>query len=126
MASNSVVSDSTDPATMRPDLPAATATGTQFIPMILPDFCPKISLPSHVKPDNAWALFELFLPRDQLAVIVRHTNDHVDHLDQYELDENTSKTRLYQWTPLTIKEAYVYFGIRIYMGIHIENRIRFY
>ena len=126
MTSNGVVSDSTDLATMRPDLPPATATGTQFIPMILPDFCPKISLPSHIKPDNAWALFELFFSKEQLEIIVKHINDYVDYLDLFELDEKAENKRLHRWKPMTVDELYMYLGIRIYMGIHIENKIRFY
>ena len=38
MSLNGVVSDSTNPAIMRPDLPPAIATGSRFISMNLPDF----------------------------------------------------------------------------------------
>ena len=96
MTSNSVISDSTDPATMRPDLPPAIATETQFIPMILPDFCPKISLSSYIKPDNAWALFELFFSKEQLEIIIKHINDHIDYLDLFELDEKAENKTLHR------------------------------
>ena len=126
MALTDVVFDSTDPATMRPDLALIIAVGSRFIPMKLPDFSPKICLPSHVKPDNAWGLFELFLPKDQLAIIVKHTNSYVDHLDLFKLDENSPKKRLCRWKPMIIEEAYIYFGIRIYISIYIKNKIEVY
>ncbi|MCJ1242627.1 hypothetical protein MMC14_010636 [Varicellaria rhodocarpa] len=94
MAQQGVISDSTDPATLRPDLPPATATGSRFIPMKLPDFCPRINLPPHIKPDNAWELFTLYFPREQLEIIVRNTNNHVDHLALYELNEQEKNDEL--------------------------------
>ena len=60
MAFQGVISDFIDPATLRPDLPLVIATGSRFIPIDLPDFSPKINLPPHIKPDNAWGLFILY------------------------------------------------------------------
>ena len=94
--------------------------------MILPDFCPKISLPSYVKPDNVQALFELFFPKEQLEIIVAYINNHVDHLDLYELDEKAENKRLYRWKPMTVNKLCIYLEIRIYIGIYIKNRIKFY
>ena len=117
---------------MRPDLPPAIATGSRFIPMNLPDFCPKINLPPYIKPNNTWGLFALFLPVAQIEIIVKNTNSNVDNLHLYELDkqeykdEQRHKTRLYLWTPMTIKEAYIYFGIGIYMDIHKKNKVDYY
>jgi hypothetical protein len=48
-----VISDSTDPATTRPDIAPATATGMSFEGLNLPDFKPKINLLSDVLPSNA-------------------------------------------------------------------------
>ena len=79
-----------------------------------------------VKSDNVWALFELFFPKEQLEIIIRYINDYVDHLDLYELDEKAENKRLYRWKPMTVDELYMYLKIRIYMEIHIENRIKFY
>ena len=107
MAPKGVVADSTDPATMRPDLPATVSTGLCFIPMNLPPFERKINLPPNVKPSDAWSLFELFLPQNMMQLIVEHTNSHVDHLDLYELDEDSHKKRLHQWTPMSIEEGYI-------------------
>lgn len=48
-----VVADSTDPATMRPDLPQAISTRRRFKPIDLPDFPLRINLPPYITPKDA-------------------------------------------------------------------------
>lgn len=117
-----VVADSTDPATTRPDLDPTTQTGTGFIPMDLPPFAYAVNLPPEIKPIDAWGIFLLFFPQEQMQIICENTNKRRES-DQ----ESCSKTsRLHAWVPMTVPEAYGYLGIRIYMGIHREDRIPYY
>ena len=117
-----VVSNTTD-LTLRPDLPPTETPRSRFIPLKLPFFEHKINLPPHVKPKDAWGIFKLFFTKELVECIVRHTNEHVDHLDLWKLNKEKPKSRLYQWKPMTIEEAYNYLGIRIYMSIHVENQM---
>jgi hypothetical protein len=71
-----VTADSTNPATLRPDIPPETVTGSRFQLMKCPDFLPQINLPPHILPINAWGIFQLFFTKEQVQIIVDHTNDH--------------------------------------------------
>ena len=61
-----VVPDSTDPATVRPDLDPVTKVGIGFKPMDLPPFGYTINLPAYVTPIDAWGIFQLFFLENQL------------------------------------------------------------
>lgn len=117
-----VVADRTDPATLRPDLPPKAATRTSFIPINCPAFEPQINLPHCIQPSDAWGIFKLFIPEEQVQIIVKHTNDYADkprpHLGPH--------ARAHQWKPVTVGEIYAYIGIRIYMGIYKENQMSHY
>ena len=95
MPLSGAVSDSTDPATLRSNLPLIETPGSQFIPLELPFFENKINLPPHVKSNNVWGIFELFFSKEQVEYIVKYTNEHVDHSDLWELGEEKPKSRLY-------------------------------
>lgn len=117
-----VKADSTDPATLRPDIPPEIITGSRFQPMKCPDFPPQINLPPHVQPIDAWGIFKLFFTEEQVQIVVDNTNDHQNR----PYDVLKPHSRAHQWKPITLSEAYAYLGIRIYMGIHPENQIAHY
>jgi hypothetical protein len=117
-----VVADRTDPATLRPDLPPEPVTGTGFIPMNCPDFKAKINLPPGIEPSNAWGIFKLFFPEEQVQILVNHTNEYHDR--SYAVP--TLRSRAHDWQPVSLREIYAYIGIRIYIGIHPENQLSHY
>src|SRR5947209_5431623 len=121
-AMQQVVSDSTDPATLRPDINPVTKTGSGFKPMELTPFSYTVNLPPHVTPLDAWGIFQLFFPQEQMQIICNNTNK------RKELDQNVRKpqARAHRWSPVTVGELYGYLGIRIYMGIHVEDRFEDY
>lgn len=116
----SIIADSTDPATTRPDIPPTETTGASFHGMNLPDFAHRINLPSNILPSNAWEIFRLFFPTEIICQIVDNTNNKVHRLESEDL-----KWFKY-WRDITLKEVYGYFGIRIYMGLHPEPNIKDY
>ena len=123
-----VVADSTDPATTRPNLEPVTQTGSGFKPMDLPPFSSRTTLPPNIKPIDAWELFLLFFPADQMRIICDHTNARKtrEFEDQSNAGDIPAYARILAWRPMTVAEAYGYLGIRIYMGIHDENKARDY
>lgn len=122
-AMQEVVSDSTDPATKRPDLPPAQKTCTAFHGMNIPDSPPKISLPATVQPSNAWEIFRLFINTEMVSLIVNHTNERVEQLPREGLKP---RALLKSWYPVTVEEIYAYIGIRIYMGLYDSPCVRDY
>jgi hypothetical protein len=123
-AMQNVTADSTDPATTRPALDPIIKTGSGFIPMDLPPFVTTIALPPYIHPIDAWGLFLLFFPENQIRIICQNTNQHMDIKIQAQNEgpELPPRARIKDWRPLTVPEAYRYLGIRIYMGIHGENQ----
>lgn len=120
---NNVVSDPTDPATTRLDIPPTTATGAQFQGMNLLDFRPKTNFSPQVSPSNAWGIFRLFFPTEIICQIANSTNAKVwDHV----VEDLSPDARLYAWRDITPEEVYGYLGIRIYMGMHAEPKQRDY
>jgi hypothetical protein len=114
-ATKDVVSDSTDPATKRPNLLPAQKTGSAFLGMKLPDFSPKINLPSTIQPLDPWSIFRLFISTEMVMTIVQYTNERVSQLVT---DDLKPQARLRDWKPVTCEEIYAYIGIRIYMGLY--------
>ena len=132
-----VVPDPTDSGTLRPDLPPTSKLGTKFEPMECPEFDFKINLPPHIKPRDAFGIFTLFFSHDQLQIIVENTNkNQLSSAERGQLDVRTrngpqdrrARGGQYarKWTDTTVDELYKYLGIRIYMGLHPENEIRYY
>ncbi|PVH85756.1 hypothetical protein DL98DRAFT_511305 [Cadophora sp. DSE1049] len=113
-----VVADSTDPATTRPNLDPVIKTGSGFILMDLPPFHSRVNLLPHIKPIDAWEIFLLFFPEDQIRIIYNNTNSRKEREYQERFESNKR--------PITLAEAYRYIGIRIYIGIHKENKARGY
>ena len=54
------VADSTDDGTLRPDLPPATKTGTEYTPMRTQYFPPIITLLSDIDRSDPYTLWKLF------------------------------------------------------------------
>jgi hypothetical protein len=122
MSIKETIADTTDPGTLRPDIPPTTSTGTQFIPLECPQFDFNITLPTHVAPNDALAIWSLFFTQEQLKAIVENTNDYISKEKLY--GPRTKGARVVQ--PITIAELYGYMGIWIYMGLHVENNIQMY
>lgn len=118
-----VVSDSTDPATKRPDLPPAKKVGQTFYGMNLPPFPHHVNLPATVLPSNPWEIFRLFISTDMISIIVDFTNTRASQLPREDLKP---RALLNSWYNVTIEEIYAYIGIRIYMGLHSEVCTRDY
>ncbi|PVH67313.1 hypothetical protein DL98DRAFT_443959 [Cadophora sp. DSE1049] len=85
--------------------------------MDLPPFSYTINLPAHVTPIDAWGIFQLFFPENQLQIICDNTNQRQEHVPF----PDTPGARAWDWKPMVLAEAYHYLGIRIYMGIHKED-----
>jgi hypothetical protein len=117
-----VTADSTDPATLRPDIPPETVTRSRFKPIDCPNFPPHINLPPHMQPIDAFNIFKLFFSEEQVQIIVDHTNDHQNR----PYDVLKPHARAHNWTPLSLSEMYAYLGIRIYMGLHPKNQMPHY
>jgi hypothetical protein len=83
-----VVVDSTDPTTTRPNIPPVEKTGSGFIPIDLPPFSSTINLPPHIKPIDAWGLFLLFFPIEQIQVICDNTNARKDREFQARIESD--------------------------------------
>jgi len=99
-----VKADSTDPATLRPDICPETVAGSTFIPINCPDFPPQINLPPHIEPINAWGIFTLFLSEEQVQIIINHTNNHQNR----PYDVLKPHSRACNWRPVCIAEVYAY------------------
>jgi hypothetical protein len=116
------IADSTDPGTLRPNIPPTTTTGTQFVPLECPPFDFKIKLPRRVAPKDAFGIWSLFFTQEQLGTIVQNTNDYIS--ENQARCPRTKGARVVQL--ITLAELYGYLGILIYMSIHIENQTRMY
>ena len=64
-----VVADTTDPGTLRPNIAPEPTTGDQFEPLECPPFSPKINLLATIDPNDAFAIWNLFMPPEQLQII---------------------------------------------------------
>ena len=79
-------------------------------------------------PLDAWGIFLLYFPEDQIRIICRNTNQYMDlNIKAQKDDPNLPPhARIRRWYDMTVPEAYGYLGIRIYMGIHQENQAKDY
>lgn len=121
-ALKNVIADSTDPATLRPDLPQTASTGRRFKPMDLPDFPLRINLPPDIMPKDAWKIFQLFWPVEQMQIIIDNTNDYANR--PYYVQK--AHARAHRWISMTVEEGYAYLGIRIYIGVNPQNKLSHY
>ena len=65
--------DPTDPGTRRPVEPAIAESGDNFEAVERPSRGPTITCSA---PDNAYSLFALFFPDEQLQIIANNTNEN--------------------------------------------------
>jgi hypothetical protein len=116
------VFDPTDKGTLRPNSPPLRTKGDAFIPMKLPDFSWEITLPENTSPDDPITLFTLYYTPEIMDMIVKRTNEHA----RKPVDDSLPYARANQWYPTSRGELYVYFAVRIYMTLHVENEISDY
>jgi hypothetical protein len=75
--STSTILDPTDEGTLWPNVPPLQDYGSQFIPLDLPNFKPKITLPPNMSPNNPITLFTLFYSPKIIDLIIQYTNNVV-------------------------------------------------
>jgi hypothetical protein len=114
---NEVINDSTDPGgTLRPNLLPEPTFGTHFDPLPCPEFDHCINLP--VDPHNLIAIFDLFFTPEQMQILVENINKSRPF---YQIGLRNAHSL--EWRDTFVKELYAYFGILVYMGLHLENDI---
>ena len=111
-----------DAGTQRPKCQPLRKEGTAFEPLNCPKFDFKINLPPTSDPGDPYSIFSLYFSDPMLDIIVENTNKNMTRT----LGPQKPYARIQSWVPLTRPEIYVYFGIQIYMGIHLENKISDY
>jgi hypothetical protein len=116
------VFDSTDKGTLRPNKDLLGKTGDTFKPMKLPDWDYQITLPKHVSLDDLISLFNIYYTLEIIDLIVQKTNEHLREPE----DDSLPYSRANVWYPTYIREIYIYFAIRIYIILYIENEISDY
>ena len=90
--------------------------------MKIPEFASHVNLPTTCANDPL-AIFLLYYTPEIIDIIVRNTNDFILKPQK---DTAKNRSRVYDQVPTNRHEIYQYFGIRIYMTIHIENEIQDY
>ena len=114
--------DSTDKGTLRPNENPLRNQGDSFKPMQLPDWGWEINLPNNVSPDDPITLFTLYYTPEIVDLIVEKTNSYLREPQ----DDSCARARAKEWYPTSCREIYIYFAIRIYMTLHIDNKIADY
>jgi hypothetical protein len=71
-----IIADTTDNGTLRPNATPITSHGTNFTPMVLPDFDLQISLPYHALHSNPFSIFALYYTPQIVDLIVQYTNQN--------------------------------------------------
>ena len=63
-----------------------------------------------------------------MRIICDNTNSRKarEYQERCKSDKVPVRARINDWKPMTLAEAYRYIGIRIYIGIHKENKAREY
>jgi hypothetical protein len=114
--------DSTDKGTLRPNEDPLQKKGDAFKPMKLPYWDWEIILPENVSPDDPITLFSMYYTPEIIDLIVKKTNEY----RREPRDDSCPRARADDWYPTCSGEIYIYFAIRIYMTLHIENEISDY
>jgi Transposase IS4 len=117
-----IVFDPTDKGTLRPDEEPLESQGDQFVPMKLPHFGWEIHLLENVSPDDPITLFTMYYTSEIMDMIVEHTNNCM----REPKDNTRPYARANEWYPTNRGELYVFFAIRIYMTLHVDNEISDY
>ena len=116
------VFDSTDKGTLRPNEDPLREQGSAFKPMQLPLFGWEITLPEDVSPDDPITLFTMYYTPEIIDLIVEKTNKY----RRDPQDDSCPYARANKWYPTCRGEIYIYFAIRIYMTLHVDNEISDY
>jgi hypothetical protein len=116
------VFDSTDKGTLRPNAKPLRTKGATFKPMELPDFGWEIDLPENASPDDPITLFTMYYTPEIIDLIVEKTNKY----RRDPQDDSCPYARANKWYPTCRGEIYIYFAIRIYMTLHVDNEISDY
>ena len=116
------IADTTDPGTRRPKAAPLKTKGDHFEPMKLPSFDTEIHLPDHMSADDPITIFSLYYTPEIIEQIVLATNFN----SRQPKDPSKPKARAHNWTPTTSGEIYIYFAVRIYMTLHVENEVADY
>jgi hypothetical protein len=114
--------DPTDRGTLRPNAKPLQKAGDHFEPMVLPDWGWNINLPENASPDDPISLFSIYYTPEIIDMIVEKTNEHT----RQPADDSCPRARANDWYPTSRGEIYLYFAIRIYMTLHIDNEIADY
>ena len=113
------VFDPTDKGTLRPNDPAIQEFNTSFVGMDIEDRPTQIILPEGVYPDQPYDLFKLYYTDMIILSLVEATNRYKRVIQ----DTPKGRARGSNWYPTTPQEICIFLAIRIYMTIHVENKI---
>ena len=82
----------------------------------------EINLPNNVSPDDLITLFTLYYTPEIVDLIVEKTNSYLREPQ----DDSCPRVRAKKWYPTSRGKIYIYFVIRIYMTLYIDNEIANY
>jgi len=87
--------------------------------MRLPNWGWEITLPENTSPDDPITLFTMYYMPEIIDLIVEKTNNY----RREPQDNSLSRARANRWYLTCRGEIYLYFVIRIYMTLHVDNEI---
>jgi hypothetical protein len=114
--------DPTDEGTLRPDEDPIQEQGDHFKPMEIEVRAACIHLPVAIQYYNAYALFRQYFTKAIVESIVEYTNT----CSRKAYQDPCSQSKMEGWFDTTVDEIFVFYAIRIYMTLHIENKLKDY
>ena len=90
--------------------------------MKLPHFDWEIHLPENVSPDDPITLFTMYYTPKIMDMIIENTNNYA----RKSRNELAPRARVKEWYPTCCEELYLYFAIRIYITLYVQNEISDY
>jgi Transposase IS4 len=90
--------------------------------MRLPNWGWEITLPENTSPDNPITLFTIYYTPEIIDLIVEKTNNY----RREPQDNSLSRIRANGWYSTCRREIYLYFAIRIYITLYMDNKISDY
>ena len=106
-----------------PNLRNLSTNPTTFQPISTQRFPRRIS---PWLPDIFLGIFQLFCPVDLVEEWAEYTNVRYIRLPGHVEGPRTKYSRQHAWTPTTVDEIYLFFGMLLYMSIHHEPRLEHY
>ena len=116
------VFDSTDKGTLRPNEDLLRKNRDTFKPMNLLAWDWEITLLENISPDDLITLFSMYYTPEIIDLIVEKTNKYL----REPKDDSCLRARANEWYSICSGEIYLYFVIRIYMTLYVENEISDY